>query len=144
VDGFRDVIPKKRIQGCGLSAIDLELLVCGLPTVPVAEWQQHSRGSNEWFAHTELRQWFWEVVADMTQEECAQLLGFVCGSSRLPAGGFGELKPPFTVDVKGEPDALPMSHTCFNLLEVPPYPSKDALASKLKLAIAGTAGFGFA
>ncbi len=42
----------------------------------------------------------------------------------------------------GSPDSLPRSHTCFNRLDLPPYPSKEVLADKLATAIEETEGFG--
>ena len=37
---------------------------------------------------------------------------------------------------------LPMSHTCFNQLVLPPYKSKKALKLKLTIAIENAEGFG--
>ena len=93
--------------------------------------------------HAQLRGWFWEVVAGMMHEQKAKLFAFTCGSSRLAGDGFKSLRPPFRVEVRGEPEQLPTSHTCFNELDLPPYASKAALASKLHIAIESGAGFGF-
>jgi len=37
---------------------------------------------------------------------------------------------------------LPMAHTCFNQLLLPPYGSKQQLESKLVIAVKNTEGFG--
>lgn len=39
------------------------------------------------------------------------------------------------------PDSLPKAHTCFNRLDLPPYPSKEKFHDKLKQAVLETAGF---
>ena len=39
---------------------------------------------------------------------------------------------------------LPQSHTCFNTLDLPCYPTKALLKQKLMMAIAGSDGFGLA
>jgi ubiquitin-protein ligase E3 C len=39
---------------------------------------------------------------------------------------------------------LPQSQTCFNTLDLPPYPDMRTLREKLTMAVAGSAGFGFA
>ena len=39
-------------------------------------------------------------------------------------------------------DALPKAHTCFNRLDVPKYESMEKFASKLRLAVSETEGFG--
>jgi len=122
--------------------------------------------------HAQLRGWFLEVVAGMTHEQKAKLFAFTCGSSRLAGDGFKSLRlglglglglgcglaptltltlaltltltrPFFRVEVRGEPEQLPTSHTCFNELDLPPYASKAVLASKLHIAIESGAGFGF-
>ena len=144
VEGFRDIIPLATLQGMGLRAIDLELLVCGLPSLDLDEWRGLTTG--ELMSdpkHEQLRGWVWEVVAGMGEEERGKLFSFTCGSSRLPAEGFKSLRPPFRVEVLGEPEQLPSAHTCFNELDLPPYPSKAALASKLHIAIEAGGGFGF-
>ena len=42
----------------------------------------------------------------------------------------------------GDPSALPAAHTCYNVLDLPDYPSYDVLLSKLLYAITNTEGFG--
>jgi len=39
-------------------------------------------------------------------------------------------------------EKLPVAHTCFNILELPPYSSEDHLKNKLLQAIHFTEGFG--
>ena len=39
---------------------------------------------------------------------------------------------------------LPQSHTCFNTLDLPPYPDMSMLRAKIDLAVAGSSGFGLA
>lgn len=38
-------------------------------------------------------------------------------------------------------DSLPKAHTCFNRLDLPPYPTKEKLRDKLTQAVLETAGF---
>jgi hypothetical protein len=41
-------------------------------------------------------------------------------------------------------DQLPKSHTCFNQLDLPNYPTKEILKEKLRITITwGSEGFGF-
>lgn len=42
----------------------------------------------------------------------------------------------------GGEDYLPVAHTCFNLLDLPVYSSKERLTEKLVKAIQQTEGFG--
>lgn len=49
---------------------------------------------------------------------------------------------PFTIKRAGKENALPLSHTCFNRLDLPPYRSYDILVEKITKAIDETEGFG--
>ncbi len=65
----------------------------------------------------------------------------------LPPGGLEKLNPPFQIrKLAGRTDVLPISHTCFNLLELPQYSSAQVLKDKVLLAIRNVAAadFGFA
>jgi hypothetical protein len=39
-------------------------------------------------------------------------------------------------------ERLPVAHTCFNVLDLPPYPSHELMKQKLLQAINFTSGFG--
>jgi hypothetical protein len=36
---------------------------------------------------------------------------------------------------------LPSAHTCFNRLDLPPYPTKELLRERLMLSVSGAQGF---
>ena len=66
---------------------------------------------------------------------------FVFGSARAPAGGLQRQR--FELHKNGECDSrLPTSHTCFGILMLPSYSSKEILRNKLGLAIIYNEGFG--
>ena len=96
-------------------------------------------------------QWFWNALHSLTQEELALFVQFVTGTSKVPLGGFKDLmgmRGPqrfqiHIMEAKG-PDSLPMSHTCFNQLDLPKYTSEEMLRERLVLAIKECSeGFGF-
>ena len=100
--------------------------------------------------HTELpdesRDWLFKIITDMSAEEKAMFLLFVTGSSAVPASGFANMSRPITiVGSRRGPDALPVSHTCFNVLEMPEYSSQDMMKERLLYAIrnSGAVDFGF-
>lgn len=156
IEGFRDIIPRKLLHGDGpadnsqtgewLTSVDLDLIVAGLPHIDVDDWKESCGGA---FAqtstkHSELRDWFWECVGEMSEEERAKLLSFSCGSSRVPAQGFKGLRPNFNVSVTGEPlSHLPSAHTCGNNLCIPAYTSREQLKERIGKALSLDAGFGF-
>ena len=154
VEGFKDVIPKSVLRGGdggrgggqnaqSISALDLELIVTGMPDLDVYEWKKYTGGTIN--QHPILLDWFFDVVNEMDVEHRAKLLSYTCGSSRLPASGFQGLKPTaFHINITGaSADMLPSAHTCFNQLDMPPYTSKEQLKKKLFLAIEECQSFGF-
>ena len=83
----------------------------------------------------------------MNAAEIGQLLQFITGTSRLPAGGFQSLEHPITVECDSSTgrDHLPSAHTCFNRLDLPLYSTQHACEQLLHTAIAeGNEGFAFA
>ena len=58
--------------------------------------------------------------------------------------GFGELDPPFTIQVvsiKRDDDKLPTASTCFNVLKLPTYSDKRVMKQKILVAIKSESGF---
>ena len=84
---------------------------------------------------------FWSVVEAMDTEERRRLLFFTTGCDRAPVGGLGNL--PFVVQRSG-PDTphLPTAHTCFNVLLLPEYASREKLRERPEVALANARGFG--
>ena len=56
---------------------ELELVVCGLPTIDVADWKLHTLYLGEYTLeagnHPVVR-WFWELVESMSESNRAKLL----------------------------------------------------------------------
>jgi hypothetical protein len=74
---------------------ELELLMCGIPTIDTDDWMRHTEYLGEYSRFGEQHkviQWFWEVIRTFADEEKVRLLQFVTGCSRLPAQGFKALQ----------------------------------------------------
>lgn len=103
--------------------------------------------------------WFWEVFHELPLEEKKKFLLFLTGCDRIPIQGmkaikvrstpinfYPVLKPPNScrqIFIQPTPDDkfLPVAHTCFNLLDLPRYSTKEKLRYKLLQAIQQTQGF---
>jgi HECT-domain (ubiquitin-transferase) len=149
--GFYDVVPEPALTV--FDANELELILCGLPEINIEDWQANTNymdlfevgGRNH-----KVVQWFWEVVQDeFDQEMRARLLQFSTGTSGVPLRGFAYLQGidgnirKFTIrGVDATMFSYPRSHTCFNLIDLPDYDSKQELLEKLKTAIT-TSSIGF-
>ena len=92
--------------------------------------------------------WFWEIVESWGDAHRQLLLLFVTSTSRGPLLGFGDLHPSFAIQMtQVDPQAadseipLPSASTCFNLLRLPHYASREIMKRKLEMAINSGAGF---
>ena len=86
--------------------------------------------------------WLWQALDIFCESEKRKFLLFVTGRLSPPRGGFKDLRPSFTIRVTDDPvTQLPVSHTCFNVLELPAYGSSQELFAKLLIAINDGNGF---
>ena len=75
----------------------------------------------------------WEMLDEMSVEEKALFCRFARGSSRMPPGCKGImliLRPN-----SDGPEYLPVAHTCFFLIDLPPYTSKEMCREKFLIAM---------
>merc|ERR1712217_153952 len=133
-------IPADLLRDASVTPMELALLISGIHYYDVADWKLHASTKGDSIIIT----WFWEVVEAFDEEQKGKLLQFSTGTSRLPVGGFKDLVPAFKIEVTGEPlDHLPNSHTCFNMICLPKYPTKEDLEVKLSMALAAGSDAGF-
>nr|XP_054773410.1 probable E3 ubiquitin-protein ligase HERC4 [Lytechinus pictus] len=83
---------------------------------------------------------FWQVFREMAVDDKRKFLVFLTGSNHVPIQGWKSLQV-IIQPVKGGEDFFPVAHTCFNLLDLPIYTSKEVLREKLLTAIEHTEGF---
>ncbi|CAG9828985.1 unnamed protein product [Diabrotica balteata] len=83
--------------------------------------------------------WFWEVIHEMSLAEKKKFLLFLTGSYRIPIQGMKGVK--IYIQPTNDEKYLPVAHTCFNLLDLPKYKTKERLKYKLMQAIQQTEGF---
>jgi len=84
---------------------------------------------------------FWEVVHAMTLPQKKKLLQFCTGSDRIPIKGLGTIK--FIIQQNGgDSEQLPTASTCFNVLLLPNYSTKEKMSTKILTAIENSEGFG--
>ncbi|KAH9825941.1 Domain Homologous to E6-AP Carboxyl Terminus with [Teratosphaeria destructans] len=93
--------------------------------------------------------WFWEVFAEASPERQRKLLTFITGSDRIPAVGATSLVLRIVAGGDGwggggkeERERFPVARTCFNMLVLWRYESKDHLEAKLWRAVEESEGFG--
>jgi alpha-tubulin suppressor-like RCC1 family protein len=120
---------------------ELEVLICGTPHLDFKALQSNAKYEGNFTAESNVVQWLWTVVCEMSLEDKRKFLKFFSGSDRAPIGGLGKLQ--FTIQRAGpDSDRLPTSHTCFNILLLPEYGSRGKLRALLHTAIQNASGFG--
>ncbi|CAL8297862.1 unnamed protein product [Merluccius merluccius] len=119
---------------------EVEMLVCGSPDLDMNALQKAAQYEGYTKTDPTIR-CFWEVVMALPLEMQKKLLHFTTGSDRVPVGGLANLNFKISkIDVST--DWLPVSHTCFNQICLPPYGSRKELKHKLTIAISNAEGFG--
>jgi len=112
----------------------LEILIAGQRLPSVNELIQIIEFIN-FKDQDQLKKWFLEIVQQLSGDEQLLLLTFVTGSSAVPSGGLSQMKFHVRLTPHTSEQSLPTSHTCFNVLDLPPYSSKNILEEKLLYAI---------
>ncbi|XP_077370571.1 ubiquitin-protein ligase E3A isoform X1 [Festucalex cinctus] len=120
---------------------EIELLICGsrnLDFMALEDTTEYDGGYNR---DSRIIKEFWETLHSFGEEQKRLFLQFTTGTDRAPVGGLGKLK---MIIAKNGPDTdrLPTSHTCFNVLLLPEYSSKEKLRERLLKAITYAKGFG--
>ncbi|KAF7253197.1 Ubiquitin-protein ligase E3A [Varanus komodoensis] len=120
---------------------EIELLICGSRNLDFQALEETTEYDGGYSRDSLIIREFWEIVHSFTDEQKRLFLQFTTGTDRAPVGGLGKLK---MIIAKNGPDTerLPTSHTCFNVLLLPEYSSKEKLKERLLKAITYAKGFG--
>lgn len=145
VRGFHEVVDPRLVGA--FDARELELVIAGAPDLDVADWRNNTEYRGGYHDAHPVIIWFWQAIDRFTNEQRLRLVQFVTGTSSIPYEGFAALRGStgprrFCVERWGRVESLPRAHTCFNRLDLPPYPSPDLLYEKLLLAVEETNTFG--
>ncbi|OUM69102.1 hypothetical protein PIROE2DRAFT_38545, partial [Piromyces sp. E2] len=118
----------------------LKFLISGVNEIDVNDWKEYTNYDGYDKNHITIIN-FWKCVENFSNENRTKLLLFVTGNSQVPVTGFKDLLGSgnniqhFTIKKYGTEDNLPIAHTCFNRIDLPPYTSKTLLKQKLLCAI---------
>lgn len=85
--------------------------------------------------------WLWDVFERADPAFQRRVLTFITGSDRIPALGPKHLH--IRVNCLGDDcERFPVASTCFNVLSVPRYGTREKLEAKLRRAVVESEGFG--
>ena len=128
--GILEVVPN--IALALLSASELETRICGRPEIDVDELRKSAR-YHQSITESEAND-LWAALRSFSRLDRQRFLRFVTGRPRMP------LNSPLQIRIerslpKYKKDSLPMSHTCFNTLNIPKYSDPATLRKQLLTAI---------
>ncbi|XP_053715342.1 E3 ubiquitin-protein ligase HECW1 isoform X1 [Synchiropus splendidus] len=145
VRGFYEVVDSRLVSV--FDARELELVIAGTVEIDLSDWRTNTEYRGGYHDGHIVMRWFWAAVERFNNEQRLRLLQFVTGTSSVPYEGFAALRGSnglrrFCIEKWGKVTSLPRAHTCFNRLDLPPYPSYTMLYDKLLTAVEETSTFG--
>ncbi|XP_076837965.1 E3 ubiquitin-protein ligase HECW1 [Brachyhypopomus gauderio] len=145
VRGFYEVVDSRLVSV--FDARELELVIAGTAEIDLNDWRTNTEYRGGYHDGHMVIRWFWGAVERFNNEQRLRLLQFVTGTSSVPYEGFTALRGSnglrrFCIEKWGKVTSLPRAHTCFNRLDLPPYPSYTMLYEKLLIAVEETSTFG--
>ncbi|XP_041118292.1 E3 ubiquitin-protein ligase HECW2-like isoform X5 [Polyodon spathula] len=145
VRGFYEVVDARLVSV--FDARELELVIAGTAEIDLSDWRSNTEYRGGYHDSHIVIRWFWAAVERFNNEQRLRLLQFVTGTSSIPYEGFASLRGSngprrFCVEKWGKITSLPRAHTCFNRLDLPPYPSFSMLYEKMLTAVEETSTFG--
>ena len=115
---------------------ELMELTCGSSELDFKDLEKGTKYDGFEGSDTVIR-YFWEIVHEFSDADKKMLLFFATGSDRVPVGGLAKLQ--FVIARNGgDSDQVPTSHTCFNVLMLCNYESKQKLKDRLMTALANS------
>ncbi|XP_071790886.1 probable E3 ubiquitin-protein ligase HECTD4 isoform X2 [Asterias amurensis] len=145
--GLASVVPIQLL--CIMTPYDIELRMCGLPTVDLDFLKAHTMyqvGLVETDTHI---QYFWNALESFSQDEICRFIKFACNQERIPCtcpcrDGEADTThvPPYPMKIappdgtSGSPDTRFIRvETCMFMVKLPQYTSQDIMTKRLLYAI---------
>lgn len=147
VKGFREIVALKFNIDI-FKPEELSSLIRGPKEIDIQDWMRNTQYWAGYHANARQVQWFWNMVESFTHEERSKLLRWATGKTQPPLQGFAFLQGSngidmFTIDwISGGDNAYPLSHTCFNRIDIPTYSSEAILRQQFSVALNLNEGFG--
>jgi hypothetical protein len=143
VKGFQDILPPRLLDGL-FNVERHSRAIEGQAFIDVDDWKRNMMYGSGYTEASRQIAWFWEVMRGLDQETLEGILFFATGQSRIPIGGFANLKQKFKISADPPGDfRLPTANTCFYRLNIPQYSSAEVVKRQIiKLTGYGRVGFG--
>jgi hypothetical protein len=134
--GLYSVVPARAVRL--LTWQELEVAVAGRPEIDVRELRAHT--DYEGYRRDDaVIATFWRVVEGLSNDDRSGLVRFIWGRARLPLGKRWPKRMKIQRRACGE-EQLPLAHTCFFSIELPPYSTEARMREALLASIHYGAG----
>lgn len=146
--GLAGIIPDRALRLCRW--MDLQRLACGESEIDIAVLRRNSAYDSRGIFHDDhpTIRWFWQCMESLSPEQKRNFVRYAWGRSKLPRGAWPRNYRGEQVKFKLVPKqgwaGLPLSHTCFFLLELGTgYTSYEHLRRSIVTALTYGANEGF-
>lgn len=120
---------------------ELQRMVCGDAQIDISVLKSVTTYADGLSESADLIGWFWDVLESMSPDQRSHFIRFTWGRTRLPRnkeafkGANFQIQALEKYGLDKADLALPEAYTCFFLLKLPRYSSKEILREKLVYAI---------
>lgn len=119
---------------------ELMAMVIGNQNYDFVEFQKNAEYKGDYGVDHPVIKNFWEVFDELSIEQKKKFLTFLTGTDRIPILGMKRVKI-YIQSTNGGDAFFPVAHTCFNLLDLPQYSTKELLKERLLVSIEHNQGF---
>jgi len=132
---FREVLPVDGILR-GFTPKDIQDFLYGNQMIDIDDFEKNIVFGGGLTIDSDEVKWLIEILKELNQEKRREFVRFVTGYAQVPFDGFGAMNPKIQITRSlREVDSLPLSHTCFKMLELPIYSNKEKMKDVMVLAI---------
>ena len=118
-----------------LTWMELERLICGHVEIDLEVLKRHTEYRGYHVKNSTIR-YFWKVLESFSHEQRSLFIRFAWGRSRLPRGAQWSHHLTITrLNSRNGQNSLPVAHTCFFEVELPPYKSEEVMRKRLLTTI---------
>uniref|UniRef100_A0A7N0UCW8 HECT-type E3 ubiquitin transferase n=1 Tax=Kalanchoe fedtschenkoi TaxID=63787 RepID=A0A7N0UCW8_KALFE len=145
--GFGDILCDPENQTLFFRSLELEdldrMLRGNRSDLSIADWKLHTEYNGYRDSDPQIG-WFWKILEEMAEGQRRVLLFFWTSVRYLPVEGFSGLSSPlYILKSEGTKEHLPTSHTCFQQLCIPEYPTFEMMKDRFNIVTQDHMGSSF-
>ena len=136
--GFEKVVERDLLKL--FTAKELQVIVSGEENFDWSALKLGTQYIDGYDENSRAVKWFWEIFENLSEEQKINFLTFSTGTDKAPVGGLAQTH--LVIQRSGDAKKLPVAHTCFNIFQLPDYPTKEIMEKSILIALDHIEGFG--